>query len=132
MKNKCMGLLGILLVLSISFFGCSGGGGGSSTPPPTPPTREVFVINSGIDSVSVFDASLSGNVNALRQFGIITGLSAPLGIAVDTVNNEIFVTNSLINSITVYGRTDTGNITPARTISGASTGLSSPNGIALP
>ena len=37
MKSKCMGLLGILLVLSVSFFGCSSGGGGS-TPPPTPPS----------------------------------------------------------------------------------------------
>src|SRR5512143_2013800 len=213
MNNKCMGLMGILLVLSISFFGCSGGGG-SSTPPPTPPsaptnlvatagnstvgliwtavsgaasynvyrgsatgvlgtktkiatgllnaafddstvtngttffyqvtavnangessgsneaiatpfataTREVFVISSRNDSVTVFDASLSGNVNALRQFGIITGLSTPLGIAVDTVNNEIFVVNKGNTSITVYGRTDSGNIAPVRTISGASTG----------
>ncbi len=93
--------------------------------------REVFVINSGNDTVSVFDTSLSGNVNALRQFGIITGLSAPLGIAVDTVNNEIFVVNKGNSSITVYGRTASGNIMPVRTISGASTGLSAPLGIAV-
>jgi DNA-binding beta-propeller fold protein YncE len=47
------------------------------------------------------------------------------------VNNEIFVANTFNNSITVYGRTANGDVAPIRTISGASTGLSSPFGIAV-
>jgi hypothetical protein len=47
------------------------------------------------------------------------------------VKNEIFVANNVNGSINVYGRTDSGNTAPLRTISGISTGLSSPDGIAL-
>jgi DNA-binding beta-propeller fold protein YncE len=93
--------------------------------------REIYVANNSNDTVSVYDSSFSGNMNALRQFGSLTSLSYPKGIAVDTVNNQIFVTNDGNNSITVYGWIDSGNIAPVRTISGASTGLSSPQAIAV-
>jgi len=55
---------------------------------------------------------------------------SPFGIAVDTMNNEIAVANGG-NSIRVYGRTASGNVAPMRIISGASTGLSAPWGMAL-
>ena len=48
----------------------------------------------------------------------------------DTVNNEIAVANDT-GSITVYSRTASGNIAPLRMISGASTGLNGPTGIAV-
>jgi DNA-binding beta-propeller fold protein YncE len=97
----------------------------------TAAAREIYVANSGNNTISVFDASAGGDANALRQFGKLTGLSGPQGIAVDTVHNEIFVANFSSDSITVYGRTGSGNIAPTRTISGASTGLSHPQGIAV-
>jgi len=93
--------------------------------------REIYVANALNNTVSVFDASLAGDVNALRQFGSLTGLNVPQSIVVDAVNNEIFVANNDNPSITVYGRTDTGNIAPVRTISGASTGLNGPSDIAF-
>ena len=56
-------------------------------------------------------------------------MSAPAGLAVDTVNNEILVAN--ISSITVYSLTASGNAAPLRTISGAATGLAQPIGLAV-
>lgn len=45
--------------------------------------------------------------------------------------NEIFVTNASNNSVTVYAQTANGNAAPLRTISGISTGLSVPQGVAV-
>ncbi len=70
-------------------------------------------------------------MNALRQFGCLTGLDSPQGIAVDTLNDQIIVANSRNDSITGYGRTDSGDTAPIMTIAGPSTGLDSPWGIAL-
>jgi hypothetical protein len=45
--------------------------------------------------------------------------------------DEIFVTNASNNSVTVYSRIATGNAAPLRTISGAATGISLPQGVAV-
>ena len=45
--------------------------------------------------------------------------------------NEIFVDNAGNNSVTVYSRTGNGNVAPLRTISGAATGLNSPEGLTV-
>lgn len=45
--------------------------------------------------------------------------------------DEIFVTNQDNNSVTVYARTASGDAVPVRTIAGASTGLSTPEGVAF-
>jgi DNA-binding beta-propeller fold protein YncE len=47
------------------------------------------------------------------------------------MNNEIFVANNFNNSVTVYGGTASGNVAPIRIISGASTGINFPQGIAV-
>jgi 6-phosphogluconolactonase (cycloisomerase 2 family) len=96
-----------------------------SVKPPFPQrdVKELFVLNPRTNNISVFDASLSGDVKPLRTFGNMTSLSGPSGIAVDTTHNEIFVANKYNNSITVYSRTDSGNVAPVRTISGPSTKL---------
>jgi hypothetical protein len=58
-------------------------------------------------------------------------LSFPQGLAVDAVNNELLLVNGTSNSITIFARTASGNAAPLRTLQGASTGLSSPSGLAM-
>jgi hypothetical protein len=67
--------------------------------------------------------------------GAATGLGTPRGLAVDRVNNELAVANGgsgpVVTSVTVYAISANGNVAPLRTISGAATGLISPNVIGL-
>jgi len=137
--QKTLRLLGIIFAISLAACGGGGDGGGSHTSPPpinppSPTVSELFVLNGLTESVSVFDASLNGNVTPQRKFGNLTNLYDPHGIAVDTANNEIFISNFAYpnhSSITVYSRTANGNAAPVRTISGNLTGLNAPNGIAV-
>src|ERR1035437_3670348 len=134
--NKAKKPFGIVFFVTILFsasmlFGCIGVGDNVSVDHPPTPVRELFVVNSGGGSVSVFDASLSGDIDPLRTFGNLTGLSAPKGIAVDVTNNEFFVANSLNYTITVYSRTASGNMAPLRIISGPSTALNEPVSVAV-
>lgn len=71
----------------------------------------------------------SGETATIKHFPV-TGLYTPEGIAV-TYGNEIFVASASNSAIVVYSRTDNGQATPIRIISGLSTGLSYPRGIAL-
>ena len=87
---------------------------------------EVFVTNYLGDSVTTYSRTVRGLRTPLRR---ITGLSAPAGFAVDTLNNEILVAN--INSIAVYSLAASGNAAPLRTISGGDTGLAQPLGLAV-
>ncbi len=83
-------------------------------------------------SLKIFARTANGDVAALRTIaGAATGLSRPVGPAVDTVNDELVVANLYINSITVYARTATGNVAPLRTIAGPATGLNNPIGLAV-
>ena len=66
----------------------------------------------------------------LAVYGVSAILSG-LGMGDTWAQNEIFVDNSSGNSVTVYSRTATGNVAPVRTISGAATGLNSPEGVAV-
>lgn len=118
-----------ILISLFLLFGC--GGDGSSVNPPHTATKELFVLNSGGSSVSVFDASSGGDILPLRTFGNVTGLSSPKGIAVDPIHDEIFVVNSLNYTITVYVRTANGNLAPLRVISGPTTGMIEPVSIAV-
>jgi DNA-binding beta-propeller fold protein YncE len=57
--------------------------------------QEIFVPNGLNNSVTVYAQSANGNVAPLRTIaGAATGLDAPFGVAVDTVNNELFVANN--------------------------------------
>jgi DNA-binding beta-propeller fold protein YncE len=87
---------------------------------------EVFVTNYLGDSVTTYSRTVRGFRTPLRS---ITGLSAPAGVAVDTVNNEILVAN--INSIAVYSLAASGNDAPLRTISGDASKLAQPIGLAV-
>jgi DNA-binding beta-propeller fold protein YncE len=120
----------ILFCILALFISCGGDGDGKKVPP-KPRAGELYVANTIMNKISVFDASLKGNINPSRTFGDLTGLSSPRGIAFDLTNNEIFVCNPLRDSITVYARIDSGNVNPLRTISGPLTGLDLPHSLAV-
>lgn len=67
----------------------------------------------------MFGPTARGDTAPIRALaGAATGLSSPVGLVVDTVNNELLVGNTGNHSVTVYGRTATGNINPQRTLAG--------------
>jgi sugar lactone lactonase YvrE len=101
----------------------------------------IYVANAGsmlgdVDSITVYPAGSSGNATPSASItGASTGLLIPSGIAVDSSRN-IYVSNpgSQIggsDSVTVYPAGSNGNATPSATISGTSTALDFPSGIAV-
>src|SRR6266581_804323 len=109
------------------------------------PAGNVYVTNnqyratgSGIyPSVTVYAPGAGGTAAPTRTItGAHTGMNGPVGIARDAAGN-LYVANAgnsccgLGNSITVYGSRATGNATPSAMITGGSTGLNRPVGIAL-
>src|SRR5262245_39688032 len=90
----------------------------------------LFVANSGNNSITVYTRTATGNTVPIRTligppfFGDVTGLSSPVALGVDTVNNELVVGNFGNDSITVYRLTASGNTAPMRTLVGPATGLS--------
>lgn len=102
--------------------------------------NRIYVANGGADgsgffSVTVYALSANGNVAPTATIsGANTGLFMPYGIAVDA--NYIYVANSNPanigqTSIGVYNLNASGNAAPVATITGASTGLSAPLGLAI-
>jgi DNA-binding beta-propeller fold protein YncE len=126
-----------------------------------PVHNEIFVLNFGNNSISVYSRATSGDLSLVRTIsGADTGIHRPAAIAVDAVHNEIFMANQpppitaegfrnstyiaedsayarsstildYAPSITVYRRTDDGDVAPERIISGQSTNLHEPTGIAV-
>ena len=97
----------------------------------------IYIADAAGDTVLVFPANASGTTTPIRTIaGAATLLGLPRGIALDTKGN-IFVSNSgdannsNVASVTVYAAGAAGNVSPTAVISGAATGLSFPNGIAL-
>ncbi len=110
---------------------------------------KIYVANSaggadGLGSVTIYPplASGTGLLNEPPSATIagtstsdITGFNVPSGIALDLAG-KIYVTNEGsqnggVDSITVYPAGSSGNVAPSATISGFSTGLASPQGIAI-
>ena len=91
-------------------------------------------------TVTVYRAGSNGNVEPIATIsGSRTGLSYPLGIALDSSGN-IFVTNTYTgntrgsppnSSVTVYRAGSNGNAAPIAVIAGENTDLDYPQGIAL-
>jgi sugar lactone lactonase YvrE len=95
----------------------------------------IYVANQSISSITVFAAGSNGDVGPTATItGSATGLANPTGIALDSSGN-IYVANSDDRvggySITIYPAGSDGNVKPSATISGSSTGLALPWGIAL-
>ncbi len=93
----------------------------------------IFVANSGSNTVTAYSAKANGNVAPFREIGgAKTGLDEPNGIATDGAGlGTLYVANSGANTITYYGPGASGNVAPTRTISGPETGLNEPGGLAL-
>jgi len=101
-----------------------------------PVHNELFVANSGRNSILVFGRSGGGDVAPIRKIeGPATGLKKPVGLFVDLKNDELWATNPEEHTATVYRRTAQGNVAPLRTLRGApegtpSPGIGNPGGIA--
>jgi len=102
-------------------------------------SRNIYVTDSAADSVFVYPplGSSTGKLNespTATISGIITTLNKPWGIALDSSSN-IYVVDQAKSSLTVYpplgSSTGTLDEKPTATISGSSTGLNQPWGIAL-
>jgi sugar lactone lactonase YvrE len=95
---------------------------------------KIDVANPGSDSVSIFAANPSGNLNEAplaRITGTNTGLSESAGVSLDA-SGTIYVANT-VGSITVYAANPSGtlNETPLATITGPTSEVVSPHGIAV-
>lgn len=76
----------------------------------------LYAGNSGDNSITVYDASASGNVSPLRRIGgTATRLNQPLSLAVDS-QGTVWTLNGGTNPLTVtaYGREANGNAAPMR------------------
>ncbi|HUO06367.1 MAG TPA: choice-of-anchor D domain-containing protein [Candidatus Binataceae bacterium] len=101
----------------------------------------IYVANVGQGapprgSITVYSANANGNASPIATInGSNTGLNNPQGVALDSVGN-IYVANSIggaagAGSITIYPAGSNGNMAPSATISGSTTGMDQPSGIAL-
>jgi hypothetical protein len=79
------------------------------------------------DNVSVYAPGSNGSSVApiATIGGPSTGLSGPIGVAVDSAG-KIYVANARVSSITVYAPGANGDVAPIATISGSNTGLAPP------
>lgn len=91
-----------------------------------------LAVGDNLIEIRAYDASGKSATDSVAiKFLGVTGLYLARGIAVDTVNNEILVASTANSAIVSYARTDSGNPTPKRIITGISTGLNHPWGIAM-
>ncbi len=98
--------------------------------------NKLYVINSGVDSILVFNnaAAVSGNTAPSRTIsGAATTMSGPSGGALDMLQDRLYVANTGSNSILVFNAISTasGNIAPNRTLAGVLTGLNQPRDLYL-
>ncbi len=97
----------------------------------------IFVANapsSGPYSITEYAISANGNVSPIATIqGITSGLDIPSGVAIDG-NGNIWVTNYAVGgtpSVTEYAPGSNGNTAPIATITGPTTGLLEPVGLAI-
>jgi hypothetical protein len=97
----------------------------------------VYVVNNGDDSVTVYGPKAYGDARPLQRIaGPDTGLDNVQGVAVDA-HDDIYVANAPDGPgdgggiVTVYTAGANGDIAPTQTITGSTTGLGQPEGIAV-
>ncbi len=98
-------------------------------------SNNIFVTQNsasgGTDSVESFSASANGPSAPVQLIaGAGTGLSLPVGVALDSANN-IWVANNGNSSVTEYAAGASGAAAPIATIAGPTTTLSGPTGISI-
>jgi hypothetical protein len=81
----------------------------------------------GAQSVNVFAPGATGNVVPIRTIsGAFTGLSEPIGLALDPTGNLYVVNQAGGNTaVDVFAPLANGNVAPIQTIAGSNTGLNS-------
>ena len=98
--------------------------------------NELFVANSGNNSILVFSRTANGDVAPIRKIeGPATRLKKPVGLFVDVKNDEVWATSPEEHSAMVFRRTAQGNAAPLRIVRGApdgtpAPGIGNPGGIA--
>ncbi|HEX3110776.1 MAG TPA: hypothetical protein VHU41_16885, partial [Thermoanaerobaculia bacterium] len=95
---------------------------------------EIFAQGDNGLGIVVFNLTDSGNVAPKRNItGAATDITAMGGIVVDDANNRVLAANqnSLNYAVLAFDRTANGNALPVSNISGSSTGLATPFGLAL-
>jgi len=96
----------------------------------------IYVANTGSSTVTEFPPNGNGSAAPAELIsGGQTGLNTPVGIALDSAAN-IYVSNCAsivggVDSITEYAAGSNGNVMPIATISGGTTGLGEPYGVAV-
>ncbi len=101
-------------------------------------SNTIYVADNGVNSVFVYAAGSNGNVApsaASISTTTTTGLSSPQGIALNSIGN-IYVADDGVfglgpGSVFVYAAGSNANAAPIASISGESTGLETPGGIAF-
>lgn len=100
------------------------------------PKGKLYVSNFGGESVNVYAPGANGNVAPVQEItGPNTGLYKATGVAVDG-KGRIYVSSVQPGSpsgccVTVFAKNANGDATPIQKISGAYSGLTTPNGIGL-
>jgi len=96
------------------------------------PRSMLYVAGFLESTVTEYSAGAYGNAAPIRVIsGLHTGLSKPVGVALNS-SGELYVANSSYPvSITVYARGAAGDAKPLRTISGVHTGLTQPEWLTL-
>ena len=97
--------------------------------------NNLIVGNYSTGSISVFPRTWNGTYTS-SPTRTISGAATTLSkgtnsLYIDTVNNEIGSCNSIAPAIAIFARTANGNTAPLRNISGALTGLVTPEQIAV-
>ncbi|MCL5878764.1 MAG: Ig-like domain-containing protein, partial [Deltaproteobacteria bacterium] len=91
----------------------------------------LYVANSGGDAILAFNnaSTINGNIAPSRAVsGASTTLNSPYGMWLDTASDRLYVANLNGDSILIFNNASSinGNVAPSRTISGASTQLTTP------
>jgi len=111
-------------------LGGTGGSGGGGTS-----TGGKLYVTTG-NSILRFDNALSVTGNIAPGGAIIgtaTALSSPHALQIDSGTDRLYVANQSAGNVLIFAAASvaTGNVTPAATIGGGTTGLSSPVAIAV-
>ncbi len=126
-----LALAPMLLAVPVAAVASPALAGVTATAQPSASSGFLFVTNATGNSVTEYRKNASGDTSPHDTIaGTSTGLSDPLGIAVDSAGH-LWVTNATANSVTEYRKNANGDTSPIDTIAGASTGLSGPRGIAV-
>jgi len=99
------------------------------------PSGNIFLANVSnpplfTSSILIFPPGSAGNTPPGVISGNLTGLNAPVGLAIDAASN-VYVANAGAGTIGVFAKGVSGNVAPMITIGGPMTTLQTPTGLSL-